>query len=121
MMKYVQTIWRMASTQSAAERESWLGSLVATLEANFSISCSFVILPEHQQRVLTWLESKAVGSYSVEELRDEQIAVAVGTRQDAVQLRAIHRHCVDQSVVVANRSPEQIRGFIGQLKGRLAS
>jgi hypothetical protein len=115
-MKYVQTIWRMDSTQSAAERESWLGSLVATVEAEFPISCSFIIMSEHRQRVLNWLASKAVGPYSVEELPDERIAVAVGTRQDAVRLRAIHRYCIDQSVIIASRSADQIHGFIGQIK-----
>jgi hypothetical protein len=54
-------------------------------------------------------------------LPDEQIAVAVGKRQDAVRLRAIHRYGIDQSVIVANRSAEQINGFIGQIKSRLAS
>ena len=120
-MKYVQTIWRMDSTQSAAERESWLGSLVATVEAHFPVSCSFVVLPEHHQRVLAWLEAKAVRSYSVEELPDGRIAVAVGNRQDAVRLRAIHRHCLDLGVIVANHSAEQIRNFIGKNKNRPAS
>jgi hypothetical protein len=120
-MKYIQTIWRMSSAQSAADRDSWMGFLVATVEADFSISCSFVVLPEHHQRVLTWLEAKAVGPYSVEVLPDEQIAVAVGTRQDAVRLRAIHRHCLDLDVIVANRSTEEIRNFIGQNKNGPAS
>ena len=57
-MKYVQTIWRINPAQSAADRESWLGSLVATMETEFPISCSFVVLPEHRQRVLTWLRGQ---------------------------------------------------------------
>jgi hypothetical protein len=120
-MKYVQTIWRIDSTQSAADRESWLGSLVATVEAEFPISCSFIIMSEHRQRVLIWLASKAVGPYRVEELPDERVAVTLGTRKDAVRVRAIYRHCVDQYVIVANRPADEIRGFIAQLKGRLAS
>src|SRR4051794_6741447 len=121
MMKYVQTIWRMNSAEPETNRKSWLGSLITEMEADFPISCSFVILAEHRQRVLAWLEAKAVGPYRIEVLPDERFAVAVGTRQDAVRLRAIHWHCIDQSVVVANRSAEEIHGFIAQLKGRLAS
>ena len=94
-MKYVQTIWRINSAQSTADRESWLGSLVATIETEFPISCSFVVLPEHRQRVLNWLQAKAVGPYSVEELPDGRIAVALGDRHDAVRLRAFHWHCLD--------------------------
>ena len=120
-MKYIQTIWRMSSAQSAADRDSWMGFLVATVEADFSISCSFVVLPEHHQRVLTWLEAKAVGPYSVEVLPGERFAVAVGTRQDAVRLRAIHRHCLDPGVIVASHSTEQIRNFVGKNKNRPAS
>jgi hypothetical protein len=93
-MKHIQTLWQITPAQSTADRDSWLGSLVATVEADFSISCSFVILPEHRQRVLTWLATKAVGSHSVQELPDERIAVAVGTRQDAVQLRSFHWHAL---------------------------
>jgi hypothetical protein len=78
-MKYVQTIWRMNPTQSAVGRQSWLGSLVAEIETDFPVSCSFVALPEHCQRILVWLETKAVGPYSIEVLPDERIAVAVGT------------------------------------------
>jgi hypothetical protein len=120
-MKYIQTIWRTTSAPSAVYRESWLGSLVATIETEFPIFCSFVVLSEHRQRVLIWLQAKAVGPHSVVELPDERIAVVVGTRQDAVWLWAIHRHCIDQSVIVTNRSPEQIREFIGQTKNRPAS
>jgi hypothetical protein len=120
-MQYVQTIWRMNSAEPAMNRKCWLGSLVATVEAEFPISCSYVVLPEHRQRVLTWLATKAIGPHSVQELPDERIAVAIGTRQDAVRLRAFHWHCVDHNVIVANRSAEQIKGFIGQLKRGLAS
>jgi hypothetical protein len=120
-MKNVQTIWSLNLGSASIPQRGWMGSLVATMEAEFPISCSFVIRPEHRQRVLNWLEAKAVGPYSVEILPDEQIAVAVGTRQDAVRLRAIHRHGIDQSVIVANRSAEQVNGFIGQIKSRLAS
>jgi hypothetical protein len=120
-MKHIQTIWRLNPVQSAADRESWLGSLVAAVEADFSICCSFVVLPEHRQRVLTWLATKASGPHSVQELPDGRIAVTLGTRQDAVRVRAIYRHCVDQDVIVANRPADEIRGFIAQLKGRLAS
>ena len=120
-MKYIQTICRMSTSQSTADRESCLGSLVADMETDFSISCSFVVLPEYRQRVLVWLETKAVGPYSVEVLPDERFAVAVGTRQDAVRLRAFHWHCLDHSVIVANRSLEQVRGFFGPLKSRRAS
>jgi hypothetical protein len=120
-MKHIQTIWRLNPVQPAEDRESWLGSLVAAVEADFPISCSFVVLPEHRQRVLTWLETKAAGPYSVEVLPDGGIAVAVGTRQDAVRLRAFHWHCIDQSVVVANRSAEEIHGFIPRMQGRLTS
>lgn len=120
-MKYVQTIWRMSSSQSAADRESCLGSLVAEIETSFPSSRSFVVSPEYCQRVMVWLETRAAGPYSIEVLPDGGVAVAVGTRQDAVRLRAIPPHCIDQSVVVANRSAEQIRGFFGQLKGRRAS
>jgi hypothetical protein len=70
---------------------------------------------------LVWLKAKAVGPYNVEELPDERIAVTLGTRQDAVRVRAIYRHCVDQDMIVANRPADEIRGFIAQLKGRLAS
>lgn len=120
-MKIVQTIWRLDPGSASIPQGGWIGSFVATVEADFPISCSFVVLPDHRQRVLAWLEAKAIGPYSVEELPDEQIAVAVGKRQDAVRLRAIHRHGIDQSVIVANRSAEQINGFIGQMKSRLAS
>jgi hypothetical protein len=120
-MKYVQTIWRMNPTQSVVGRQSWLGSLVAEIETDFPVSCSFVALPEHCQRILVWLEAKAVGPYSIEVLPDERIAVAVGTRQDAVRLRAIHRHCLDLGVIVASHSTEQIRNFIGKNKNRPAS
>jgi hypothetical protein len=121
MMKNVQTIWRLNPGSTSIPQEGWMGSLVATMEAEFPISCSFVVLPDHRQRVLAWLEAKAVGPYSVQELPDEQIAVAVGKRQDAVRLRAFHRHCLDHSVIVANRSAEQIKGFFSQMKSRLAS
>jgi hypothetical protein len=120
-MKNVQTIWRLNAGSASMQQGGWMGSLVATVEADFPISCSFVVLPEHRQRVLSWLEAKAVGPYSVEILPDEQIVVAVGTQQDAVQLRAIHRHGIDQSVIVANGSAEQVNGFISQMKSRLAS
>src|SRR3954469_24328885 len=114
MMKYVQTIWRFNPGSASIPQGGWIGSLVAIMEAYFPISYSFLVLPEHRQRVLRWLEAKAVGPYRVEILPDEQIAVAVGTRQDAVRLRAIHRHGIDQSVIVANHSTEQVNGFIGQ-------
>jgi hypothetical protein len=121
MMKYVQTLWRINPTQSALDRESWIGSLISTIEAEFPISCSFVVLPDHREQVLTWLDTKAVGPHSIEELPDERIAVAVGKRQDAVRLRAIHRHCLDLGVIVASHSTEQIRNFIGKNKKRPAS
>ena len=120
-MKHIQTLWQITPAQSTADRDSWLGSLVATVEADFSISCSFVILPEHRQRVLTWLATKAFGQYSVEVLPDKRMVVAVGTRKDAVRLRAFHWHCLDHSVIVANRSAEQICGFFGLLKSKRAS
>ena len=120
-MKYVQTLWRINPTQSVVHQDSWLGSLVTTVEADFPISCSFVVLPEHRRRVLTWFETKAAGPYSVEVLPDGGIAVAVGTRKDAVRLRAFHWHCLDHSVIVANRSAEQICGFFGLLKSKRAS
>ena len=41
-MKYVQTIWQINPAQSTVHRESWLGFLVATVEADFPISCSFL-------------------------------------------------------------------------------
>jgi hypothetical protein len=119
MMKDVQTIWRLNPGSAPVPQGGWLGSLIATMETEFSISCCFVVLPGHRQRVLAWLEAKAVGPYSVQELPDEQIAVAVGKRQDAVRLRAFHRHCLDHSVIVANRSAEQVNGFIGQMKSGL--
>jgi hypothetical protein len=119
-MKYIQTIWRTTSAPSAVHRESWLEFLVATVEADFPISCSFVVLPEHRQRVLTWLPGNAVGPYIVQKLPDERIAVAVGTRQDAVRLRALHRHCLDLDVIIVNRSAKQVNGFIGQMKSGLA-
>jgi hypothetical protein len=121
MMKNVQTIWRLNPGSTSIRQGDQIRSLIATVEADFPISCSFVVLPDHRQRVLAWLEAKAVGPYSVQELPDEQIAVAVGKRQDAVRLRAFHRHCLDHSVIVANRSAEQVNGFIGQMKNRLAS
>jgi hypothetical protein len=120
-MKCMQTIWQINPAQPRLNRGSWMGSLIATMEAKFPISCSYVVLPDHRQRVLAWLEAKAIGPYCVEELRDEQIAVAVSKRQDAVRLRAIHRHGIDQSVIVVNRSVEQVNGFIGQMENRLAS
>jgi hypothetical protein len=120
-MNHIQTIWRMNSAEPATNRERWLGSLVAEMEADFAISCSFLVIPEHRQRVLTWFETKAAGPYSVEVLPDGGIAVAVGTRKDAVRLRAFHWHCLDHSVIVANRSAEQICGFFGLLKSRRAS
>jgi hypothetical protein len=120
-MKYVQTIWRLNSARSTADRESWLGSLAATIETEFPISCSFVLRPEQHQQVLNWVQAEAVGPYSVEELPDGRIAVALGASQDAVRLRALHRHCLDLDVIVANRSAEQARVFIRQMKSRLAS
>jgi hypothetical protein len=36
-------------------------------------------------------------------------------------LRAFHWQCVDDSVVVANRSEEQIRQFFEHMKGGLTS
>jgi hypothetical protein len=119
-MKYVQTLWRINPTQSAVDRESWIGSLIATIEAEFPISCSFVVLPEHRQRVLNWLHARAVGPHSVEELPEGRIAVALGDRHDAARLREHHQHCLDQDVIVANRSAEQVNGFIRQIKRGLA-
>ena len=120
-MKHMHTIWRTNPEHPTVHRESWMGSLIVTLEAGFPISCSFVVLPEQHQQVLNWVQAKAVGPYSVEELPDGRIAVAVGNRQDAVRLRAIHRHCLDLGVIVANHSAEQIRNFIGKNKNRPAS
>jgi hypothetical protein len=97
-----------------------MGNLIAHMKAEFPISCSFVVLPEHRQWVLTWLE-KAVGPYTVEELPDGQIAVALGDRYDATQLREHHRYYLDHSVIVVNRSPEQVREFISETKGWLTS
>jgi hypothetical protein len=120
-MKHIQTIWRITSARSAVHREPWLGNLITTLETEFPTSCSFVVLAEHRQPVLSWLQAGAVGPHSVEELPDGQIAVALGDRYDAVWLRAFHWHCLDHSVIVANRSAEQICGFFGPLKSRRAS
>ena len=120
-MKDVQTIWRLNPGSTSIRQGDQIRSLIATVEADFPISCSFVVLSDHRKGVLAWLEAKAVGPYSVEDLPDEQIAVAVGKRQDAVRLRAIHRYGIDQSVIVVNRSAEQVNGFIGQIKSRLAS
>ena len=116
-MKYVQTICKIDPARCTADRESWLGSLAATIETEFPISCSFVLRPEQHQQVLNWVQAKAVGPYSVEELPDGRIAVVLGDRQDAVPLRAFHWQCVDDSVVVANRSEEQIRQFFEHMKG----
>jgi hypothetical protein len=120
-MKHVHTIWRINPAHPTVHRESWIGSLIVTLEAGFPISCSFVVLPEHRQRVLNWLEAEAVGPHSVEEIPDGRIAVALGDRHDATQLREHHRHCLDQDVIVANRSAEQVNGFIRQIKRGQAS
>jgi hypothetical protein len=120
-MKHIQTIWWITSEQSEMNRESWIGILVATMETEFSVSCSFVLRPEQHQQVLNWVQTEAVGPYSVEELPDGRIAVALGASQDAVRLRALHRHCLDLDVIVANRSAEQARVFIRQMKSRLAS
>ena len=120
-MKHVQTLWRINPTLSAVDRESWMGNLIATMEAKFPISCSFVVLPEHRQRVLNWLHGEAVGLHSVEELPDGRIGVALGDRHDAVRLREHHRHYLDQDVIVANRSAEQVNGFIRQMKRGLAA
>ena len=120
-MKYVQTIWQINPAQPAVHQGSWVGSLIATMEAKFPISCSYVVLSEHRERVLNWLEAEAVGPHSVEELAEEQIAVALGNRQDAVWLREHHRHCLDRDVIVANCSAEQVNGFISQMKSGLAS
>ena len=120
-MKYVQTIWRINPSRCTADRESWLESLVATVEADFPISCSFVVLPEQHQQVLNWFRPRPSDRTAFEELPDGGIAVAFGDRQDAVRLRAFHWHCLDHSVIVANRSAEQICGFFGQMKSRRAS
>lgn len=120
-MKYVQTIWRLNSSRCTADREAWLEFLVATVEADFPISCSFVVLPEQHQQVLNWVQAKAVGPYSIQELPDGGITVALGARQDVVQIRAFHYQSLDQSVIVANCSEEQARVFIRQMKSRLAS
>ena len=120
-MKHIQTTWRITSAQSPVHRESCLGFLVAEIETDFPISCSFVVLPEYRQRVLVWLETKAVGPYSVEVLPDRRFGVALGDRHDAVGLQEHHRHCLDQDVIVANRSAEQVNGFIRQIKRGLAS
>jgi hypothetical protein len=121
MMKYVQTIWQINPAQPAVHRGSWMGNLITTLEAKFPISCSFVVLPEHRQRVLNWLQAEAVGPHSVKGLPDNRIAVALGDRHDTARLREHHRHCLDQDVIVANRSAEQVNGFIRQMKRGLAS
>jgi hypothetical protein len=121
MMKYVQTIWQITSAPSAVHRESWLEFLIATIETDFPISCSFVVLPEHRQRVLNWLQAEAVGPHSVEGQPNNRIAVALGNRHDTARLREHHRHCLDQDVIVANRSAEQVNGFIRQMKRGLAS
>jgi hypothetical protein len=118
MMKYVQTIWRTNPTQSAVDRESWIGSLIATIEAEFPISCSFVVLPDHRQQVLTWLDTHAAGPHCVEELPGDQIAVAVENRKDAVRLRAFFRHGVDLDVTVASGSEQHVRGFISRMGRR---
>ena len=120
-MKYVQSIWRINPAQVSVHRGSWMGSLIATMETEFPISCSFVFLSEHRQLVLKWLGANAVGPHSVKELPDGRIAVALGDRHDAARLREHHRHCLDQDVIVANRSAELVNGFIDQLKSGLAS
>jgi hypothetical protein len=119
-MKCVQSIWRISPVQVTVHRESWMRSLIATMETEFPISCSFVGLSEHRQPVLKWLGANAVGPHSVKELPDGRIAVALGDRHDAARLREHHRHCLDQNVIVANRSAEQVNGFIGQMKSGLA-
>jgi hypothetical protein len=119
-MKYVQTIWQINPLQPSVHRGSWMGNLIATMEAKFPISCSFVVLPEHRQRVLNWLQAEAVGLHSVEELPYGRIAVALGDRHDAARIREHHQHCLDQDVIVANRSAEQVNGFIRQIKRGLA-
>jgi hypothetical protein len=120
-MKNVQTIWRFNPETVSMRRGCWMGSLVATMEAEFPISGSFVVLPDHRQRVLAWFETKATGRHCVEELPDGRTAVALGSRQDVFWLRKHHRHCVDRDVIVANRSAEQVNGFIRQMKSGLAS
>jgi hypothetical protein len=80
-----------------------------------------VVLSEQRQRILDWLQARAVGPHSVKELPEGRIAVALGDRHDAIQLREHHRQCLDQDVIVANRSAEQVNGFIGQIKSRMAS
>ena len=120
-MKYVQTIWQINPPQPSVHRGSWMGNLIATMEAKFPISCSFVVLPEHRQRVLNWLQVEAVGPHSVEGQPNNRIAVALGDRHDVARLREHHQHCFDQDVIVANRSAEQINEFISQMKRRLAS
>jgi hypothetical protein len=98
-----------------------MGNLIATMETEFPVSCSFVVLPKQRQRILDWLHARAVGPHSVEELPDGRIAVALGDRHDVARLREHHQHCLDQDVIVANRSAEQINEFISQMKRRLAS
>ncbi|WP_158044926.1 hypothetical protein [Skermanella pratensis] len=118
MMNDVQTIWRLNPKPSSMQQGCWMGSLVATMEAGFPISCSFVVLPDHRQRVLAWLETKATGRHCVEELPDGRIAVAVGDRKDAVRFRAFFQHCLDLDVVVANGSEDHVRGFITRMGRR---
>jgi len=117
-MKDVQTIWRLNPGSASIPQGCWMGSLVATMETEFPISCSCVVLPDHRQRVLTWLETKAAGPHCVEELPDERIAVAVSERQDAARLRAFFRHCLDPDVIVANRSEDHVRSFITRMGRR---
>src|SRR5215218_5180582 len=101
MMKYVQSIWRINPAQVTVHRGSWMGSLIATTETEFPVSCSFVVLPKQRQRILDWLHARAVGLHRVEELPDGRIAVALGDRHDAARLREHHQHCLDLDVIVA--------------------
>lgn len=109
------SIWKAEKSDTPAALNTWLGTLVTTIEVNFPLSAVFVTTGVPPQRILDWLAMNTTGQVSVQHLDDGRGVIAVGNKHDACGLRAEFANHLDFGVVSTSSSPEKVRDFVKNL------
>lgn len=107
----IQSLWTHGD-QSPDTEKTWLGSLVATVEIDFTPASVMLTLGSPPQQLLEWLEANATGKWAVQYLRDGRAVIATNTKYDAFVLRGKFQAHLDFSVVSTDRSPKVVAGLL---------
>jgi len=106
------SIWKTDKSDDPTALNTWLGTLVTTIEVNFPLSAVFVTTGVPPQRILDWLAINTTDRVSVQHLDDGRGVIVVGNKHDASRLKTEFADHLDFGVISTSSPPERIRDFI---------